>query len=97
MSKIIDSTYNLLDTLDNSNLIKELTISKEKLLKDKNILSLINKYNNEINNDKKILLKKEIYKDINYQKYINAYNELSLIVLKINNKYHSYTNTKDIN
>lgn len=96
MSEIIDSTYKLLDTLDNSELIKELTISKEKLLKDNNILSLIDRYNSEIDNNKKILLKKEIYNDINYQKYIRAYNELSLIVLKINNKYHSYTNTKDI-
>ena len=59
MSQIIEKTYELLDTLENSNLIKTLTISKEKLLKDKYLLSLINTYNIETENEKKIKLKRK--------------------------------------
>ena len=94
MSLIIEKTYELLDVLDNSELIKTLTISKEKLLKDKYLLSLIKQYQEETNNEKKIIIKKELYTNKTYKDYIDSYNELSYIVLKINNKYKEYTNTK---
>lgn len=94
MSLIIEKTYELLDVLDNSELIKTLTISKEKLLKDKYLLSLIKQYQEETNNEKKIIIKKELYNNKTYKDYIDSYNELSYIVLKINNKYKEYTNTK---
>ena len=38
MSEIIEKTYNLLDTLDNSDLIKKLTYYKNKLSKNNYIL-----------------------------------------------------------
>jgi hypothetical protein len=95
MSQIIEKTYELLDTLENSNLIKTLTISKEKLLKDKYLLSLINTYNIETENEKKIKLKQELYSNKVYKDYIDSYNELSYIILKINNKFKEYTNTKN--
>ena len=94
MSQIIEKTYELLDTLENSNLIKTLTISKEKLLKDKYLLSLINTYNIETENEKKIKLKQELYSNQTYKDYMDSYNELSYIILKINNKFKEYTNTK---
>ena len=94
MSLIIEKTYNLLDVLENSELIKKLTSSKEKLNKDDEVLSLIKKINNEQNNEIKIALKKELYNNKNYKDYIDYYNELSYIVLKINNQYKKYTNTK---
>ena len=94
MSLIIEKTYNLLDVLENSELIKKLTISKEKLNKDDEALSLIKRINNEIDNKKKIKLKQELYNNKNYKDYIDSYNELSYIILKINNKYKEYTNTK---
>ena len=95
MSQIIEKTYELLDTLENSNLIKTLTTSKEKLLKDKYLLSLINTYNIETENEKKIKLKQELYSNKVYKDYIDSYNELSYIILKINNKFKEYTNTKN--
>ena len=95
MSQIIEKTYELLDTLENSNLIKTLTISKEKLLKDKYLLSLINTYNIETENEKKIKLKQELYSNQIYKDYMDSYNELSYIILKINNKFKEYTNTKN--
>ena len=94
MSLIIEKTYDLLDVLDNSELIKKLTNSKEKLNKDDEVLSLIQKINNEHNNDKKIELKKQLHRNKTYKDYIDSYTELSYIILKINNQYKKYTNTK---
>ena len=95
MSEIIEKTYKLLDTLDNSEVIKKLTQYKEKLKQDEAVLSLVKKYNNEEDLTKKIHIKKQIYNKENYKKYMEAYNELNYIVLKINKKYAEYTNTKE--
>ena len=94
MSLIIEKTYNLLDVLENSELIKKLTISKEKLEKDEEVISLVKRINDEQNDDKKIELRKELYNNKNYKDYIDSYNELSYIVLRINNQYKKYTSTK---
>lgn len=94
MSEIIEKTYKLLDTLDNSEVIKKLTKHKEKILQDEAVLSLVKKYNNEENINEKIALKQKLYNNEDYKKYMEAYIELSLIVLKINKKYAEYTNTK---
>ena len=94
MSLIIEKTYELLDVLDNSELIKKLTLSKEKLLNNDKLLSLIKQYQEETSNEKKIMIKQELYNDKIYKDYIEAYNKLSLIILKINNKYKEYTNTQ---
>ena len=48
MSLIIEKTYNLLDVLEKSDVIKKLTSSKEKLNKDDEVLSLIKKINKEL-------------------------------------------------
>ena len=97
MNNIIKKTYELIDTLDNSSLIKELSYYKDKVLNDKYILGLINKYNNSINNDEKINIKKELYNNINYKKYMENYNKLNYIIMDINNKIKKITNTKEHN
>ena len=95
MSEIINATYNFLDTLDNSDLIKNLTIYKNKLLQDKDILTKIDNLKKETDNFKIIELRKEIYNNKDYNEYIKNYNELSFIILKINKKYSEYTDTKE--
>ncbi len=95
MSEIINATYKLLDTLDNSEVIKKITKYKAVLEKDKEILSLIKKINKEHNTKIKIELRKKLYSNSNYKNYMDAYNELNYIVLKINNKFKEYTNTKE--
>ena len=97
MGEIISATYNFLDALDNSNLIKNLTIYKQKLLKDKKILSLIKEIKKEKDSNILITKRKLLYENNNYKMYMKYYNELSLIILKINHKYHIYTNTKEHN
>ena len=97
MSDIIIKTYELLDAIESSNMIKKMTIYKTRLLKNDNLLSLIKQYQNEKNIHEKIAIKKLILLDKDYQNYIESYNELALIVLKINNKYKEYTNTTNCN
>ena len=97
MSEIIEKTYKLLDTLDNSEVIKKLTYYKQKLEQDEEVLSLVKRINNEIDSNKKIELRKIIYNNDNYKNYMDAYNELNYIVLKINKKFSEYTNTKEGN
>lgn len=95
MTEIIEKTYKLLDVLDNSDLIKNLTYYKSKLSQDIEVLSLVKRINNEKNDEVKVKLKKELYNNNDYKKYIDYYNELFYIVLKINKKYAEYTNTKE--
>ena len=95
MNNIIIKTYELIDTLDNSLLIKELSYYKDKVINDKYILDLINKYNNSNNNEEKITIKKELYNNINYKKYIDNYNKLNYIIMDINNRIKKITNTKE--
>ena len=95
MNNIIKKTYELIDTLDNSDNIKKLSYYKDKVINDKYILDLINKYNNCNNNEEKITIKKELYNNINYKKYIENYNELNYIIMDINNRIKKITNTKE--
>ena len=94
MSLIIEKTYNLLDVLEDSELIKKLTVAKETLQKDEVIISLVKKINQEQDTNKKVILKKELYNNQKYKDYIDAYNELSYIVLKINQQFKKYTDTR---
>ena len=59
MSEIIEKTYKLLDTLDNSEVIKKLTYYKEKLNQDEEVLSLVKRINNEDDPETKIELRKK--------------------------------------
>ena len=97
MDDIINATYNFLDVLDRSPLIKKLTKYKQELLKDKKTLSLIKEIKKETNPDILITKRKKLYENNNYKMYMKYYNELSLIILKINHQYHTYTNTKEHN
>ena len=97
MSEVIDKTYKLIDTLESSSLIKNLTKYKNRLLKDKEVLKKIEKAKKETNNNKLISLRKELYQNNDYKMYMKYYQELYFIVLKINKKYAEYTTTKEHN
>ncbi len=97
MSDIVDATYKFLDTLDNSELIINLTKYKNNLLKNKDILKEIDNIKKETNNDIIISKRKQIFNNNDYKMYLKYYNELSLIILKINKKYQEYTSTREHN
>lgn len=94
MDNIIEKTKNLIYILDNSELISNLDYYKKRVLLNKDLLELINKYNNSNDDYEKVSLKKEIYKDNNYTEYMKYYNELFFYILKINKKFREYTSLK---
>ena len=97
MDNVIDKTNNLINVLESSDLIKNLEYYKHKVIINKKLLDLINKYNNTEDKYIKISLKEEIYKYEEYKEYMKYYNELFYYILKINNKFREYTNEKSCN
>lgn len=94
MSEIIEATYKLLDDLENSEVIKKLTYYKQEALKNPEVLNLVKNIKEEKSQEEKVKLKKQLYEHDDYKNYMDAYNTLFYIVLKINRQYKKYTNTK---
>ena len=91
---IMNKTYELIDALDKSDLFKELALSKEKIMNNKVLRDLIDKYNNEEDKYIKLSLKQDIYKYEEYQSYNKCYNEIIYIVMDINSRYKSLFNER---
>ncbi|MEE3343324.1 MAG: hypothetical protein VZS44_04455 [Bacilli bacterium] len=92
MNQIIEKTYLLIDEIDKSDIIKNITIYKQKLLHNKNIQSLLAKAKST--EDEYILydIKQKLYKYNDYKQYMHYYNELNYIVIDINNRFKKFTN-----
>lgn len=90
MDEVIRKTYEFIDYLDNSQLIYDLVKYRDLCLMDNDLLELIKIANECSNESKYITYKKKILNNSNYLNYIRAYNELKLIVNKINSKYNLY-------
>ena len=93
MSDIIEKTYLFLDALDNSDLIKNLTKYKNKLLSNKDLLSEISLLKTYTDTSSIIDARKALFSNSDYSSYMTYYNELSLIIMEINKKYKEYTFT----
>ena len=91
MNDIIEKTNNLISVFEKSDLIKNLEYYKAKVIMNKKLLELINKYNKSNDEYEKISLKKEIFSYQEYTEYMKYYNELFYYVLKINKKFKEYT------
>lgn len=94
MDNVIEKTKELINTLDNSELMSHLDYYKKRVLLNKDLLELIDRYNTSNDNYEKLSLKQEIYKDDNYKEYMKYYNELFFYILKINKKFREYTSSK---
>ena len=77
MNNIIDKTKKLIDSFENSNLIRKLDYYKEIVINNSELLELINKYNTSKDDYEKISLKEKIYKYSEYkEKNYLAYNTI---------------------
>ena len=94
MDNVILKTKKLIEGFEASELIKSLDYYKNKVIKNKEIMNLINKYNNSNDEYEKISIKKDIYKFNDYNLYMKYYNELFYYVLTINNKFRNFTNER---
>jgi len=95
MHEIMKATYELIDELEKSDLIKELTFYKDKVLNNKELCDLIDKGNSS--DDKYLVMdiKRRLYKNSDYKNYINSYNQLFYIVMSINNRFKKILNDKN--
>jgi len=94
MDNVIEKTKNLIEVLEGSELIKNLDYYKNKVLCNKEIMYLINKYNNSNDEYEKLDIKNKIYKYEEYKLYMKYHNELFYYVLDINNRFKKLTNER---
>jgi len=94
MDKIIDKTYELLDAIESSELVKNLEKVKENLLKNKEFLKELENVRNIENCSELVEKKKKLYENEDYYLYNKYYNELHEIVIKINNEIKTLIDTR---
>lgn len=95
MNKVMEKTYLLIDELEKSDIIKNITIYKEKIITNQEIQELINKANKETNDYIISDIRKKLYKYSDYKNYMDNYNKLMYIVMDINSRLNKITNNKN--
>ena len=88
MNEIMEKTFELIDALEDSDLIKELDKYKKRISSNESLSKLIKEGNTT--SDKYMLLdiKRRLYKDSDYKNYMDSYNKLMYIVMDINSRYN---------
>ncbi len=95
MNNIMTKTYELIDVLDSSDIIKNIELYKNRVLSNNELLELINKGNdNSIDKYALMDIKHRLYKNSDYKNYIDNYNKLFYIVMDINNRFNKLTSDK---
>jgi len=94
MDNVILKTKKLIEVFETSELIKQLEYYKNEVINNKEIMNMINKYNNSNDEYEKISIKKDIYKFNDYDLYMKYYNELFYYVLKINGMFKKFTDER---
>ena len=92
MNDIMDKTYKLIDILDNSDIIHNLTFYKDKIMNNKEIQLLIDKGNSI---DDEYLIRIKLYKYDDYKNYMDNYNKIMYVVMDINNRMRSLTKDRN--
>lgn len=95
MNEIMEKTYNLIDELDKSDIIKNITFYKERITNNKEIRNLVTKGNNT--EDEYIIreIKKKLYTYTDYKNYMENYNKLNFIIMDINKRFNKLLNNKN--
>ena len=88
MNEIMKKTYELIDVLEESDLISELTSCKEKIINNLELSKLISMGNSTKDEYLLLDIKRKLYKNSDYKNYMDKYNELMYIVMNINSRYN---------
>ena len=88
MNEIMEKTFELIDALEESDLIKELDKYKRRISSNESLSKLIKEGNTT--SDKYMLLdiKRRLYNNSDYKNYMDSYNKLMYIVMDINSRYN---------
>ena len=87
MHDILEKTFEFIDVLDESDVIKNLTYYKELIEKNDELMELIHQGNDTDDKYKLLDIKNRLYQYDEYKDYMHYYNELMYIVMDINSRY----------
>ena len=82
MEELIVRVNNLIDKIDNSDIVKDIKISNERVMNDKSLLKLLEEYNKT--QDEKI--KRKIISNDLFQEYKLKETDLNIMIMFINQK-----------
>ena len=88
MNNIIKKTYELIDVLDKSELIFDLTRYRENIICNNDLSELIKKGNKTDDNYLLLDIRRKLYNNADYKGYMDKYNELMYFVMDINYRYN---------
>lgn len=88
MNEIMKKTYELIDVLEDSELVHEIGIYRGKIMDNRELCALIYKGNHTEDEYALLDIKRKLYKNKDYQGYMDKYNELMYIVMDINYRYN---------
>ncbi len=91
MHKIMEKTFELIDVIDDSEMIKELEKYKRQILENKEIQELLKVGNNTSIEYEQLEIKKKLYEYPEYREYMKYYDELMFLVMKINQGFKNFT------
>lgn len=87
MNEIMKKTFEFIDVLDDSILMKELEVYRDKVIENVELQELIRKANNSEDEYLKMDIKRRLYKNKDYQLYMERYQEVMYLVLDINYRF----------
>ena len=93
MHKIMEKTFELIDMLDDSEIIKELEKYKRQVLENKEIQELLKVGNSTSIEYEQLEIKKKLYEYPEYRGYMKYYDKLMFLVMEINSYFKKFTNS----
>ena len=94
MHKIMEKTFELIDAMDESEMIKELEKYKRQVLENKEIQELLKVGNSTSIEYEQLEIKKKLYEYPEYRGYMKYYDELMFLVMEINSYLKKFTNSE---
>ena len=88
MNEIMEKTFELIDALEDSNLIKELDKYKRRISSNESLSKLIKEGNTTSDRYMLLDIKRRLYNNSDYKNYMDSYNKLMYIVMGINSRYN---------
>lgn len=87
MNEIMKKTYELIDVLEDSEMIRDMGIYRDRIIHNEELSKMV--YQGNHTDDEYVLLdlKRRLYRNKDYKGYMDQYNQLMHIVMDINYRY----------
>jgi len=90
MEELIELIDNLKSSLDKEEIVKKIKKLNKEIVKDKELIKLIEEYKKSSNEE----LKKEIYSNKLYKEYKESETDLNILIMTINKKLKEINNKR---